>query len=313
MDPRLTVSINAPKVENLSKPQRHFLEALSERIERAGFRVLPDSATNDSVEYRLNKIRRSHGVVVWACAQWKAERLFRAQDRTLVLPTEFSHIAAVMAVAARRPLLVLREKTVAERGAFRGGYVRHVVKVPSSLRSDWLDDPEFNAEFDRWTGEVQCFRHVFLGYSSKAKPVADKIHKFLSQNLKLRVFDWHDFSKGETIWDSIERAERYTSCGIFLFMADDEFAVSRKNNDRQTGGKKEYAPRDNVVYEAGFFAGAKGRREALVIREKGAKMPSDLGGILYLNLTNKSDVASLETPLREYLEKVLDDRIEAEP
>jgi predicted nucleotide-binding protein len=204
-----------------------------------------------------------------------------------------------MAVAAKRPLLVLREKTVAERGVLRGGYLPHVVKMPASLKTEWFDSPEFDGEFNKWIEEVQGFRHVFLGYSSKATEVANTIHKFLSETLELRVFDWHDFHTGDTIWESIERAERLTNCGLFLFMADDKFAA---------GNKREFAPRDNVVYEAGYFAGAKGRKESLVIREEGAKVPTDLGGILYLKLVNRRDISPIKDPLREHLERMLNDQ-----
>jgi hypothetical protein len=42
-----------------------------------------------------------------------------------------------------------------------------------------------------------------------------------------------------------------------------------------------------------------------VITEEGAKMPSDLGGILYLKLTDRGDISPLETPLRDGLERML--------
>ena len=212
------------------------------------------------------------------------------------MPSEFSHIVAVMAAAAKRPLLVLREKALAERGALRPGYLPHVVKVPASLRIDWLESVEFEREFNKWVQEVECSRHVFLGYSSKATEVANSIHQFLSNTLKLRVFDWHDFRTGDTIWESIERGARFTDCGLFLFMSDDKLAA---------GNKHEFAPRDNVVYEAGYFAGAKGRKDSLIIREEGAKVPTDLGGILYLKLVSRSDISPIETPLREHLEQML--------
>jgi hypothetical protein len=299
MDRSLTISIDAPKMENLSKPQQRFLKELADRIASKGLRVLPESATSDDVETRFRKLRQCHGVVVLACSQWNAERLHRAQAKTVVLPSEFTHMTAVMAVAAKRPLLVLREKTVAERGVLRGGYLPHVVKMPASLKTEWFDSPEFDGEFNKWIEEVQGFRHVFLGYSSKATEVANTIHKFLSETLELRVFDWHDFHTGDTIWESIERAERLTNCGLFLFMADDKFAA---------GNKREFAPRDNVVYEAGYFAGAKGRKESLVIREEGAKVPTDLGGILYLKLVNRRDISPIKDPLREHLERMLNDQ-----
>jgi hypothetical protein len=248
------------------------------------------------VEQRLEKMSRCQGVVVVAYSQWEAERLYRQQDRTVIMPSEFGHIGAVMAVAARRPLLVLREKGVAERGVIRAGYLPHVVKIPGSLSAEWFDEWEFRSEFQKWLGEVECFRHVFLGYSSKATDVANTVYKFMSEKLKLRVFDWHDFRAGDTVWESIERAERLTSCGLFLFMADDRLSVGRR---------EEFAPRDNVVYEAGYFAGAKGRTRSLVIREEGAKVPTDLGGILYLQLTNRNDISPLEMPLRDRLEGML--------
>ena len=111
------------------------------------------------------------------------------------------------------------------------------------------------------------------------------------------VLLWHEeFDPGDAIWESIERAERLTKCGLFLFMADDELAA---------GGEQAFAPRDNVVYEAGYFAGAKGRKNSLVVRENGAKVPTDLGGILYLPLDDRKDVSPIEAKLREHLERML--------
>lgn len=295
IDARLSVLISSPKPENLSKQQRRFLQALSKRIEQAGLHILPDSVTSDKVEDRFQKVSRCHGVVVFAASQWEAERLSRAQGKSIFVTSEFSHIVAAIAVAARRPLLVLREKAVAERGVLRAGYLDHIVKVPNSLEPEWVEGPEFAPEFDKWVKDVECHRHVFLGYSSQAAPVADKIYKFLSTTLRLRVFDWHEFHKSEAIWENIERAACYSTCGIFLFMADDKLAA------REAG----FAPRDNVVYEAGYFAGTKGRKQVLIIREDRAKLPTDLGGILYQRLASRTDISGLETPLTQYLEQAL--------
>jgi hypothetical protein len=295
-DTRLTVIISAAKKENLSEPQRQFLAGLEDRIRHKGLRILPESATSDSLEDRFEKVRQSHGVIVFACGQWEAGRLYRTQQKSVVFPSEFCHIMSAMAVTAKRPLLVIREKSVAERGAFRAGYLPHVVKSPASLKTEWLDDAEFDGEFDKWIRDVECYRHVFLGYSSKATDTANAIHRFLSEKLKLRVFDWHDFRVGDSVWESIERAERLTDFGLFLFMADDKLVA---------GNKGEFAPRDNVVYEAGYFAGAKGRQKSLLVREEGAKVPTDLGGILYVKLVNRNDISPTETPLREHLKRML--------
>jgi predicted nucleotide-binding protein len=122
------------------------------------------------------------------------------------------------------------------------------------------------------------------------------LQKFLSANLQLRVLDWQNFQVGDSIWDSIERAERQTSCGIFLFMADDAMSV---------GGLKQPAPRDNVIYEAGYFAGAKGLARSLIIQEKGVKLPSDLGGIILLELESRRCIAKIEADFRRGIEAML--------
>lgn len=49
------------------------------------------------------------------------------------------------------------------------------------------------------------------------------------------------------------------------------------------------APRDKVILEAGYFAAAKGKERTLIIRQKGAKMPADLGGDIYAPLLDPDD------------------------
>jgi hypothetical protein len=217
------------------------------------------------------------------------------KEKSVVLPTEFTHIGIVQTLVSDRPFLLLHERPVAERGALRNGYVRPV-KLPNALSPDWLDSDEFGEEFRSWLQTVNLHKHVFLGYSSQATDVAMLILRFLTETLKLLVYDWHDFHTGDSIWDSIERAENLTTCGIFLFMADDTLTTAKS---------KQFAPRDNVVYEAGYFAGAKGRRRSLIIREEGAKLPTDLGGILYLSLDNRKSIAKSETKLGDNISRML--------
>ena len=52
-------------------------------------------------------------------------------------------------------------------------------------------------------------------------------------------------------------------------------------------------PRDNVVFEAGYFTSAKGKDHVLIIRETGAKMPADLGGDIFASLQDKSKIAPI--------------------
>ncbi len=60
-------------------------------------------------------------------------------------------------------------------------------------------------------------------------------------------------------------------------------------------------PRDNVVFEAGYFIGRRGKHNVLIIRESGSKMPADLGGDIYAALTDKTDISSIERTLMAFL------------
>jgi predicted nucleotide-binding protein len=103
--------------------------------------------------------------------------------------------------------------------------------------------------------------------------------------------DWHDLPASRFIMDNIVEAERQTMFGVFLLTKDDN-QIEKESIQA--------VPRDNVVFEAGYFAGAKGPRFDLIIHESGAKLPIDLGGFVYLELKDGSDISSIETQIRDY-------------
>ena len=74
----------------------------------------------------------------------------------------------------------------------------------------------------------------------------------------------------------------------FSFHAQEAgFAIVLLTGD-DLGGKRENVPslqpraRQNVVFEMGFFFGSLGRGKVCGVYEEGVEMPSDLGGILYV-------------------------------
>jgi predicted nucleotide-binding protein len=103
-----------------------------------------------------------------------------------------------------------------------------------------------------------------------------------------------DFLAGPTIYEQIEAAARVCACGLFLFTKDDPLE-----------GKAGAAPRDNVVFEAGFFFRAYGRERVAVICEEGAKMPADLGGNVYIDLKDRANIASIHWQLQRFLQNAL--------
>ena len=136
-------------------------------------------------------------------------------------------------------------------------------------------------------------RDIFLGYCGSSRATAVKIKTFLTGKLGLSVLDWNtDFDLSTTILEQIELASIRCGAGIFLFTKDDPLA--------DTGGKDKAVPRDNVVFEAGFFSAIKGKARVLIIRESDAKMPADLGGDIYASLHDKRDIEPIKTALRKF-------------
>ncbi len=72
-----------------------------------------------------------------------------------------------------------------------------------------------------------------------------------------------------------------------------------------SGEVQHAAPRDNVIFEAGYFMNAKGRERVLIVREDGAKMPADVGGSIYLTLKDRADISPIHAKLRDFVENRL--------
>jgi predicted nucleotide-binding protein len=101
---------------------------------------------------------------------------------------------------------------------------------------------------------------------------------------------------GRTILDQIEQAATSSVGGIFLFTKDDDLVDN---------GQADLAvPRDNVIFEAGYFIGLKGKRNVLIIRESGSKMPVDLGGDIYASLRDKNSIEPIERSLKAFMDAI---------
>jgi predicted nucleotide-binding protein len=53
----------------------------------------------------------------------------------------------------------------------------------------------------------------------------------------------------------------------------------------------------------GLFIQEKGRERVLIVREKGAKMPADVGGGIYLSLKDRTDIATIQMKLLDFITK----------
>ncbi|HET7539563.1 MAG TPA: nucleotide-binding protein [Polyangiaceae bacterium] len=234
--------------------------------------------------------RRCVGAAILGMARWRFQD---ALGDAVLLPTEFNHYEGALARTLGLPSLVLVQKNARRRVVFDGGFAGFVGEFGPDAGVEWLHTDPFLVPFEYWKRELAARADLFLGYSSASQQTARAVKEYL-QTLGVRVLDWQtDFIPGRTILEQIEQAAARSIGGVFLFTKDDDLA----NAD----GTNLAVPRDNVVFEAGYFIGLKGKHNVLVIREKGSKLPADLGGDIYASLIDRTDIAPIRPMLSSFV------------
>ena len=196
---------------------------------------------------------------------------------------------------------IVAKKPVVPIGTF-GGASRQLLQALESLRhalksSDnaqkfsLLDNNVWNPDlidtvFD--LGGLDGDR-VFFGYCGKARSTAEAIEKYL-ESLGLNVLNWAtDFRFGKVILEEIHAGVSSSKYGVFLFTPD----------DLPGKGEKQGAPRDNVIFEAGYFISAHGRERTIIIVQEGAKILADYGGHIYISLKDANDISTIKGDLHK--------------
>lgn len=285
------VSVILPIDHWCSPAENEFKWAIVERIEALGFvtEIFHDTRGKASLceamawsaanaEYVS---RRCAGVVLIGLPRWR----FDGPHGPVRLPTEFTHFEAALATQLGLPLLALVQEDVERRGAFDNSFHGRVGVFPVGADRAWLQTHGFTAPFDIWRRQLEERRDVFIGYCGASTATALAIKAHLT-GLGVTVLDWQtNFQLAGNILDQIGQASDRCSAGIFLFTQDDELASA--------GAGHNAVPRDNVVFEAGYFIHAKGKDRVLIVKEQGAKMPADLGGDIYAELPSREDIGPL--------------------
>jgi hypothetical protein len=294
------IYISAPADSNLNQVQLEVKKAVIGAIENEGFE--PQEFFGSGIPKTLAwsfenaelVMSRCQGAAVFAFARWSVTPANAdATAPTEYLPSEYNHFEDALAFARRLPRIVITDQRV-RTGGITLLSQGPVIFWPEDAGAGGTSETWFQTQFNAWADRVRDRPHVFLGYCSEARSTASELTLFM-RNLGLRVQNYAmDFSAGPTIYEQIEAAARDCSCGLFLFTKDDSLE-----------GTAGAAPRDNVVFEAGFFLRANGRDRVAVIREDGAKMPADLGGNVYIELKDRNDIAPIHWQLQQFFQRAL--------
>ncbi len=133
---------------------------------------------------------------------------------------------------------------------------------------------------------------IFLGYCSSAQSTATQIKEFIKES-GYTVRDWKKFYAGPALLREIDNACRECQLGLFLFTGDE-----------LVPGKPP-APRDNVVFECGYFMSRKGEERVVGIWEDQVKQPTDLKGNIWVHLKDRDDISTIHTQLLDWLKRQL--------
>lgn len=114
---------------------------------------------------------------------------------------------------------------------------------------------------------------VFIGSSREAEPIVTAIQAKLSRVAECTPWTSGVFGLSETALSSLTAALHNSDFGVFVFATDDLV----QSRDQLLG-----APRDNVIFEAGMFAGHLGFSRCFIVVPEGAtlKVPTDLNGLI---------------------------------
>ena len=287
MLPSTKIYVGVPFDDKLTPRQVAIKEAIYKIISDNGFEIQHFRQSGIiagegwSLENLENVLRRCQGVIILAFNIGRYQML-NGQD--FGTSSEYIHIEGAYARAQSLPTLIISEESNPKRGILQSASTY----IPSDADTSWVNRKDFRDVFNPWCQQVRERCHVFLGYSSGARRTAQEVMTFLDF-LSIRVLDWmKDFVPGGTILDEIQHAEKKCMGGIFLFTKDDEMII---------GDQSRAAPRDNVIFEAGYFMNTKGKERTLLICEQNVNILANVGGIIYLPLTDRNDISSIKSGL----------------
>jgi hypothetical protein len=136
---------------------------------------------------------------------------------------------------------------------------------------------------------------IFIGSSRAGVPLGRELANQL-QPISTTIA-WSDgaFQPGLTPIESLTEAASRADFAVFILTAEDAVGskVGRSNS--------------NVIFELGFFAGRLGMSRTIVVIEERASLPSDLSGVLYIQIPSgfQSGLGELIAPAVAHIKRLV--------
>lgn len=123
-------------------------------------------------------------------------------------------------------------------------------------------------------------KKVFIGSSKEQEKLANEVASWLT-NLNVEPILWNNPTTFKTTgytWSELHRIAHEVDGAVFIFAPDDKTWYR---------GKKAGSVRQNVILEFGLFSGCLSEKCVCFIRSDNTRLPSDLSGITYCDISNQ--------------------------
>lgn len=124
---------------------------------------------------------------------------------------------------------------------------------------------------------------IFIGSSAESAKIALLVKKCMEPNYECTVWDKGFFEMNESTYHNLVKKSIAFDYAIFIGGPDDLVV-------RTCSGEKKSAPRDNVYFELGLYAGILSPERSFFLVHKNCKVASDLFGISLMSYEKDEDV-----------------------
>lgn len=128
----------------------------------------------------------------------------------------------------------------------------------------------------RFLAQPNVIPEIFIGSSSEALRIARAVERAMKRSLLVpHLWATDVFKLSSTAIEDLVNESASCDFAVIVLAADD-LTISR--------GRRRPSPRDNAIFEVGFFMGAIGRERTFLMTPRGAKLkiPTDIAGINYV-------------------------------